>query len=106
LNDTVDLSLTPIFKDWHQAALIRKGIVQAKTTPSDTYFMAFFAFGSLLPILLLVRPIRNWMSEASWLPFKGKIIGVYFLIVFLCEIVAMGVCIKFLAVILGYDDSM
>ncbi len=97
LNDTVELSLTPIFKFPHQISLIRNGIVEAKTTPWGTYAEIFIAFGALLPILLFVRPIRDYFSEASSLPYKsGKastvpqivwIVVVYFLIVFVCEMV-------------------
>jgi hypothetical protein len=106
LNDTVELSLTPIFKDWHQVSLIRNGMVKAKTIPSDTYWMTFFAFGSLLPILLLVRPIRDYFGENSLVPYKDKIIGVYFVIVFMCEIMAVGVGLKFLCVLLGFSATM
>jgi hypothetical protein len=106
LNDTVELSLTPIFKDWHQISLIRNGIVEAKTTPWDTYWMTFFAFGALLPTLLLVRPIRDCFGENSSVPFKDKIVGLYFLIVLMCEIMAIGVSLKFLCVLLGFSDAM
>jgi hypothetical protein len=54
LHDTVELSLSPIFKYPHQISLIRNGVVEAKTTPSGKYVAIFFmAFGPFLPILLL-----------------------------------------------------
>jgi hypothetical protein len=106
INDTVELSLTPIFKDWHQVSLIRNGIVEAKTTPSNTYWMTFFAFGALLPMLLLVRQIRDSFGENSSVPYKDKIVGVYFLIVLMCEIMAVGVSLKFICVLLGFSDAM
>jgi hypothetical protein len=106
LNDTVELSLTPIFKDWHQVSLIRNGVFEAKTTPSDTYWMTFFAFGALLPMLLLVRPVRDCFGENSSVPYKDKIIGAYFVIVFMCEIMAVGISLKFLCVLLGFSEAM
>jgi hypothetical protein len=68
--------------------------------------MTFFAFGALLPILLLVRPIRDCFGENSSVPFKDKIVGVYFLIVLMCEIMAIGVSLKILCVLLGFSDAM
>ena len=106
LHDTADLSLTPLFKDWHEVSLIRNGVVEAKTTPADTYWMAAIAIGCLFPILLLVRQARDFLGENSFVPFRGKIIGVYFLIVVVCEIIAVGVSIKFLTVLLGFSQSM
>jgi hypothetical protein len=106
LNDTIELSLTPIFKDWHQVSLIRNGTVEAKTTPWDTYWMTFFAFGSLVPLLLLASPIRNYFGENSPVPFKDKIVGMYFLIVIMCEIMAVGVGLKFLCVLLDFSAAM
>jgi hypothetical protein len=110
LNDTVELSLTPIFKYPHQISLIRNGIVGAKTPPSGKYLVILIVFGSFLPILLFVRSIRDRFGEASALPYKfGKaspvpnkviIVVVYFVIVFACEMVA--IC-SFLSVLFDYD---
>ena len=74
--------------------------------PWDTYWMACFAFGSLLPILLLIRPIRDRFGENSSVPYKGNIVAVYFIIVMMCELMAIGVSLKYLAVIFGFSDSI
>jgi hypothetical protein len=96
-NDTVELSLTPIFKYPDQISLIRNEIVEAKTIPWGKYGEIFIAFGALLPILMFVRFIRDYFSEASSLPygsgkasplpFKVIIVVAYFSIVFVCEMV-------------------
>ncbi len=106
LNDTIELSLTPVFKDWLQASLVRNGLVVAKTTPPDTYYMTFFGFGSLLPILLLMRPVRDCFGEGSSVPFHDKITSLYFFIVAICEIMAIALCIKFVCVLTGLSARM
>lgn len=106
LHDTVELSVTPIFKEWKQASLVRNGTVEAQTTPSDIYWMTFFAFGSLLPVLLLIRRLRDAFGDDSAVPFKDKIVGIYFLVVFMCELAAIGVGLKLICVLLGFSDSL
>lgn len=106
IKDTVELSLTPIFKDWHEVALVRNGTIADKTTPSDTYFMAFFAFGSLLPLLLFIQPIRNYFNDVSPRSSKSGIAGIYLVIVIVCEIAAIGISLKFLCVLLGFSNAM
>jgi hypothetical protein len=96
-NDTVELSLTPIFKFPKQISLVRSGIVEAKTAPHDKYAEIFIAFGALLPILLFVRSVRDYFGEASSLPYnsgnassvpkKVIIVVAYFFIIFVCEMV-------------------
>jgi hypothetical protein len=111
LHDTVELSLSPIFKYPHQISLIRNEVVEAKTTPSGKYIAIFFmAFGPFLPILLFVRSIRDRFGEASSvrynsgkvspLPNKVIIVVAYFVLVFACEMVA--ICL-FLSVLFDYD---
>jgi len=106
INDTVQVSLTPLFLDWHRASLIRDGVVAASTTPNDTYVMTAIVFGSFLPILLLVRPVREFFGKNSPVPHKEKIVGAYFAIVILCEILGVGFSIKLLAVFLGFCDQV
>ena len=46
------------------------------------------------------------VGENSSVPYKGNIVAVYFIIVMMCELMAIGVSLKYLAVIFGFSDSI
>ncbi len=106
INDTVELSISPIFKEWHQISLIRDGKVVAETTPTDIYFMSGFAFAFLLPCLSFVPWFTNAFDSFSFIDKKQQSKNFFWMIIFLLELVGMIICIKLVAYFMGLVNSV
>ena len=106
INDTVELSVSPIFKEWHRIALIRGGKVVTETTPTDIYFMSGFAFAFLLPCLSFLPWIANTFDSFSLVDKKQQNKNFFWIIIFLLELGGIIICIKLADYFMGLVNSV
>lgn len=106
LNDTVKLSVTPLFKEWRYISLVRHGIVVARITPSNTYWLEGFGAASFLPLLLLDKFFREKICRRLSTSWIDKILGLYWFVVVGTELTATMLWIKYAGLLVGVFDSL
>jgi hypothetical protein len=93
--DTLQLSLTPIFKEWRRASLIRGGSVLGGTVGNDIFWMG--GFGCIFLFVAGVSffaPAHTWQKPVSWV------------VVSVVELVAVLLFLKYLAVLGNLCEKM
>jgi hypothetical protein len=91
----LELSLTPIFKEWRHVTLVHKEKLTAETRGSDIYFMGLFGLASLavasasifVPGIVLRNPLF-WVS------------------VFVIDLIAILLLARYLTVLAGVSEKM
>jgi hypothetical protein len=93
--DTLQLSLTPVFKEWRHASLIRGGSVLGATVGEDIFWMG--GFGCIFLIVAGVSffaPARTWQKPVAWIAVS------------VVNLVAVLVFLKYLAVLGNLYEKM
>jgi len=94
VGDDVVIRLTPFFKEWKSIELVRGGIIVAKTTGTDMYYMAIMGIAFLIPLL-------SFKSEEY---IRSQI--VLMIIIPLFEVISILIIFKFILVWVGVFDRM
>jgi hypothetical protein len=94
IGDHVNIRLTPIFKEWRSIELMRGGVVVAKTTGTDMYYMSIMGLALLIPLF-------SFKSEA----YISSQLAILIMIP-LFEVIALLIIFKFLLVWMGIFDRV
>jgi len=94
IGDDVVIRLTPFFKEWKSIELIRGGVIVAKTTGTDMYYMAIMGIAFLIPLLSFQSEeyIRSQIALMILIP--------------LFEVISLLVIFKFFLVWVGIFDRV
>jgi hypothetical protein len=94
IGDRIELSLTPVFKEWRQVILVRDGANVATSHGTDIVFLSMFCVAFFVPALSFVAP-RRWTDNKAFAAFAG-----------LLELIALLVLLKFVAVYFGWFQKI
>jgi hypothetical protein len=94
IGDRIELSLTPVFKEWRDVRIVRDGASVARSRGTDISFLALFCVAFFIPALSFVVPSR-WTNNKAFAAFAG-----------LLELIALLVLLKFVAVYFGWFQKI
>jgi len=94
IGDDVVIRLTPFFKEWKSIELVRGGVIIAKTTGTDMYYMGIMGIAFLIPLLY-------FQSEEY---IRSQI--VLMILIPLFEVISLLVIFKFILVCVRIFDRV
>jgi hypothetical protein len=94
VGDDVLIRLTPLFKEWKSIELIRGGVIIAKTTGTDMYYMSIMGIALLIPLL-------SFKSEAY---IRSQL--ALLIVIPLFEVISILIIFKFFLVLVGIFDRV
>ena len=94
IGDDVVIRLTPFFKEWKSIELVRGGVIIAKATGTDMYYMGIMGIAFLIPLL-------SFQSEEY---IRSQI--VLMILIPLFEVISLLVIFKFFLVWVGIFDRV